>query len=135
MTRESFPGTTRRGTGAPVKALVALLLAGGALTVTPALADTTGEVPDLPALREVDGPAGSLLNRHLGTGDQIFCTETGERLSEIAGRWEEANEAGARETANRLRYIFANANSANVQCLTAAGAALTSSGGGSVAGS
>ncbi|WP_145943197.1 hypothetical protein [Corynebacterium glyciniphilum] len=129
MTRTPF---RRMTAGATVLLAVAIVFAPAA---NAADADTTETIPDLPDLQEVDGSAGSLLNRNLGTGDQAFCADIGQRLSELAGQWAEANEAAARETANQLRYLFANANAANVQCLTAAGAALTSSGTGSVTGS
>lgn len=130
----------------------AAVAAGTALSVGVAAADspadTADDIPALPELRGVDGSAGSLVNRNLGTEDQAFCAKFGEQLADLAQDWEDARQAaaeahrdgnaaavaGARATANTLRFTFANVNAANVQCLTAADAALTSSQG-SVSGS
>lgn len=111
--------------------------------------DTTDDIPDLPDLRGIDGSSGSLVNRNLGTGDQAFCADLGGQLEELMQDWDDARQAAenaraggddveagvARATANTLRFTFANVNAANVQCLKAADAALTSSPDGSVTGS
>ncbi|MDN5721726.1 MAG: hypothetical protein L0J74_09440 [Corynebacterium sp.] len=135
---------------------IAAMLTAGALLAPAALADaaedtatadTTETVPDLPELQGVDGSAGSLLNNNLGTGDQLFCAELGAQLAELSEQWnmhriahevavgdgDDAAAAAARAAANTVRLVFTNANAANLQCLTAAHAALTSSPSGSFA--
>lgn len=147
MTRTSLRKNRRRPVRLAATGLVALLLAVGAPLATAApegTAETTDDTedtddaetsPGLPDPQGVDGSVGSLLNRDLGTGDQPFCADLGAKLAKLADQWATANAEGALETAGQLRYLFANTNAANYQCLTAAGAALTSSGSGSLTGS
>ncbi|MGP9725012.1 hypothetical protein ACT3SZ_13455 [Corynebacterium sp. AOP40-9SA-29] len=158
MTRTSLRKNRRRPARLVATGLAALLLAVGAPLATAATEDTAettedteategtdaaedtdaGDAdtsPGLPDPQGVDGSVGSLLNRDLGTGDQAFCADLGAKLAKLADQWATANAEGALETAGELRYLFANTNAANYQCLTAAGAALTSSGSGSLTGS
>lgn len=141
MTRTSLRRNRRRPACLAATGLAALLLAVGAPLATAATEDTAETAedadtsPELPDPQGVDGSVGSLLNRDLGTGDQPFCADLGAKLEEIAEEWAAANAEGALRAAGELRYQFANANAANHQCLTAAGAALTSSGSGSLTGS
>lgn len=137
MTRTSLRRNRRRPARLAASGLAALLLAVG-VPLAGASAETTEEAgtsPELPDPEGVEGSVGSLLNRDLGTGDQPFCADLGAKLEEIAEKWAAANAEGALRAAGELRYLFANTNAANHQCLTAAGAALTSSGSGSLTGS
>lgn len=145
MTRHAIPAAAVLTTAfIVVMSLNAPVFAGAEEVST---TDTTELIPDLPPLQQVDGSAGSLLNRDLGTGDQLFCSEIGAEIARIGADWAEAVAANAaalawedaeaasvaRNLANTLRIAYTNANGANGACLTAANAALTSSPQGSFA--
>jgi hypothetical protein len=57
--------------------------------------DTTELIPDLPPLQQIDGSAGCPLNRDLGTGDQVFCSEIGAEIARTRAEWAAAVAANA----------------------------------------
>ncbi|MEJ6548604.1 hypothetical protein PQI66_03495 [Corynebacterium sp. USCH3] len=147
MTLTSERRTTTRPASLTTAGAAAAVLAAGILvapgvaadTTEPDSTDITEAAPALPDVREIDGSTGSLLNRDIGTGDQAFCADFGAKLEDLAGQWavavEGLDEGEAWKAANEIRILFTNTEAANFQCLTAAGAALTSSGNGSLIGS
>jgi hypothetical protein len=131
----------RYASAASVCVSTAVVLGTALGTAASAGADTTDLIPDLPPLQQTDGSTGSLLNRNLGTGDQLFCSDIGAEIARLGAAWADAvaanaeavagddaaAAAAARALANTLRIRYVNANGANGACLTAADAALTSS--------